>query len=354
MEAVGRIVDDEFVKFVRYARDVPYNPPPRKYLRDGDNPLECFSDEEFVKRFRFTKETVIGTIVPLVAADNGDKRGLPVPAIVKVTTALRFYGSNSFQIVCGDLIHLNQATVSRIIKVTSNELAGHLLQYAHFPGPGGIRSNQRKFYDLGEFPGVTGCIDCTHICISNPGGQFPELYRNRKQYMSLNVQVVAGPNLEIMDIVTRWPGSTHDARIFSNSRVMVRFENQGLPGILLGDNGYPQLPFLYTPVLVPTTAAEIRYNLAHRRTRNIVERLFGVWKRRFACLGQKLRTKLATSNKVILACAVLHNIAVQHEEPLPPPVEELRVLPIVPVANLRPRNHRGAAMRAMFIERHFV
>lgn len=41
-------------------------------------------------------------------------------------------------------------------------------------------------------PGIGGCIDCTHIGhikIQNPGGPDGEVFRNRKGYFSLNVQV---------------------------------------------------------------------------------------------------------------------------------------------------------------------
>ncbi|XP_044764246.1 putative nuclease HARBI1 isoform X2 [Coccinella septempunctata] len=61
---------------------------------------------------------------------------------------------------------------------------------------------------------------------------------------------------------------------------------QGLYGncYLLGDSGYACKPFLFTPVLNPGTEAERRYNQAHIKTRNCIERCFGVLKRRFPCL----------------------------------------------------------------------
>lgn len=40
-----------------------------------------------------------------------------------------------------------------------------------------------------KMPGIGGCIDCTHIKIQNPGGPDGEVFRNRKGYFSLNVQV---------------------------------------------------------------------------------------------------------------------------------------------------------------------
>lgn len=42
-------------------------------------------------------------------------------------------------------------------------------------------------------PGVIGCVDCTHIAITRPGGddEHPEhIYVNRKGYHSINVQLV--------------------------------------------------------------------------------------------------------------------------------------------------------------------
>jgi hypothetical protein len=50
-------------------------------------------------------------------------------------------------------------------------------------------------------------IDCTHIKIPSPGRENAELFRNRKGYFSINVQAVYGPNLDILNIVARWPGS---------------------------------------------------------------------------------------------------------------------------------------------------
>lgn len=64
--------------------------------------------------------------------------------------------------------------------------------------------------------------------------------------------------MEIMDIVCRWQGSAHDARIFHNSRLKLRFETNEVKGILLGDSGYPLLPYLFTPVLRPVSALERR------------------------------------------------------------------------------------------------
>lgn len=81
----------------------------------------------------------------------------------------------------------------------------------------------------------------------------------------------------------------------------------------LGDSGYPLEPWLMTPVTGHAlTAAEANYNRAHARTRNAIERLFGVLKSRFRCLDKSGGTLLYTAKKVckiVVACAVLHNIS---------------------------------------------
>ncbi|KAJ8915705.1 hypothetical protein NQ315_000639 [Exocentrus adspersus] len=118
---------------------------------------------------------------------------------------------------------------------------------------------------------------------------------------------------------TRWPGSAHDMTIFNNSRIRARFEM-----------GEFRDSWLYSQtILNPLRPEENRYNEAHIRTRNIIERTFGIWKRQFLALAYDLRCKLNTSLIIIVATAVLHNIARAMNENIPPEnidMEELNYL----------------------------
>lgn len=92
--------------------------------------------------------------------------------------------------VSGDLRGISQQSVSLIIKRVSEELSRHLLEYIHLPdNQEQKRQNVRLFQAIAGFPGVSACIDCTHIKIINPGGDNAEVFRNRKGNFSLNVQV---------------------------------------------------------------------------------------------------------------------------------------------------------------------
>ncbi|XP_026323918.1 putative nuclease HARBI1 [Hyposmocoma kahamanoa] len=82
-----------------------------------------------------------------------------------------------------------------------------------------------------------------------------------------------------MNVITRWPGSTHDATIFNNSTLKAEcesglYENRWL----IGDSAYPCKPYLLTSLLHPTSQSQQHYNEAHVRIRNTIERCLGFGK----------------------------------------------------------------------------
>jgi len=338
---------------------------PKRYIRDTQNPFEFFNEQDFKKRFRFSKRSVMFNILPLVEEGlaKTNNRGLPVSPIIQLLICLRFYATASFQLVMGDVIQISQSTISRIIFRVSCLIASNINKYIKMPTSDQARSeNKRLFRELGYGPGgaiglpsIDGAIDCSHIRLTHTRFQnLNEIYRNRKGYFSLNVQAIVGPRTEILDIVPEWPGSEHDSRILQNSRIFMRYRQGQLNDILVGDAGYPSLPFLLTPINNPVTDEEISYNIIHGKTRRIVERTFGIWKRRFPCLSRGLSTKLITSTTIIVACAVLHNLSLilndnlEEEEEV---VENLNDEVPVPQPHWQPGD--GLIMRNALIKRLF-
>lgn len=60
-------------------------------------------------------------------------------------------------------------------------------------------------------------------------------------------------------------------------------------GIILGDSGYAQNQWLFTPVRNETTEAEERYNRRHRKTRSLIEQTFGRFKMDWRVLHNECR-----------------------------------------------------------------
>ncbi|XP_071963309.1 putative nuclease HARBI1 [Antedon mediterranea] len=241
---------------------------------------------------------------------NVTNRNNAVPPVLQVCTALRFYASGSMHNISGDLSGIHESTACRIVRQVSLALQRHMNEYVFFPmDAASIRETKIKFHDISGFPNVIGAVDGTHVRIQAPTvDEF--VYVNRKGYHSLNIQVVCDANMRFTNCVVRWPGSTHDSRIFRESGLGVAFENGEMPeGYLLGDSGYALRPFLLTPFINPITREERRYNNVHSITRSIVERTIGAWKRRFRCMHEENRMQPHRTCAVVAATMVLHNMA---------------------------------------------
>ena len=134
----------------------------------------------------------------------------------------------------------------------------------------------------------------THIAAYVPANKAPP-YRNRKDYLSQNVLAVSDFKMEFAYVLAGWEGSAHDYRVLEDAIV-----NGGrrVPSgkYLLADTGYYNTGFALTPYrgvryhlkeqaaanLQPANKEEL-FNLRHSSLRNAIERIFGVYKRRFQC-----------------------------------------------------------------------
>ncbi|KAJ8912867.1 hypothetical protein NQ315_007999 [Exocentrus adspersus] len=298
----------------------------------------------FFCRFRLSKhtvETIVDDIQETISYPT--QRNDFLSPTNQLLLMLMFYASGSFLSVAGDFCGgVHKSTASKTIKRVSAAIAALRPRYIFMPStPEEIRECRQKFYNIARFPRCIGAIDCSH----SPGGNDTEIFRNRKQIFSINVQTVADSDLKIRDIVARWPGS----HIFRNSHLCTAFENGTFgDSLLVGDSGYPIKNYLITPLLQTRNEAENLFNTfaadliksklsddncrrAHTggvtnnyncpsisservnesliRTRNVIERSYGLWKRRFPALALGLRLKVQTTLNVIVASAVLHNIS---------------------------------------------
>lgn len=173
------------------------------------------------------------------------------------------------------------------------------------------------------FKDCIGALDGTHIAACVPASEAPP-YRNRKGYISQNVLAVCDFNLEFTYVLAGWEGSAHDCRVLEDA-----IENGRLciPSgkYLLADAGYYNTDFALTPYrgvryhLKEQASANRRpankeelFNLRHSSLRNAIERIFGVYKRRFQCFDSAPEFIFSVQVQMVFALTAIHNWIRQH------------------------------------------
>ena len=168
----------------------------------------------------------------------------------------RFLATGSFIKVSADLCGVSCETSWNAVARIINEICKIRSKFIKFPLSNEFASIIGKFSESNGFPGVLGCVDGTHIPILVPNNDIREKFRNRKGNLSLNIQMICGPDKEIYDIVARYPGSTHDAKIWNESAIKATVEALPEAVHILGDSDYPLSLNVLTPYRNPQLRTE--------------------------------------------------------------------------------------------------
>uniref|UniRef100_A0A3B3QYF1 DDE Tnp4 domain-containing protein n=1 Tax=Paramormyrops kingsleyae TaxID=1676925 RepID=A0A3B3QYF1_9TELE len=177
----------------------------------------------------------------------------------------------------GDLCGVSEPTVCKFVHRVCKAICVLRRQYINFPDAATQVNYKGQFYEYGNFPVVIG------------------------------IQVYALPNYSFRTLLP--VGKCYRLKGLLNSSLYAQFERGDHNGLLLGDNGYAQRLFLFTPYLHPITPEQRCYNQAHMRTRGLYLRKTLRFTPRRCCI-------------VIFATAVLHNYLKQHGCPVPPILED--------------------------------
>lgn len=164
-----------------------------------------------------------------------------------------------------------------------------------------------------------GALDGTHISVHVPAGQ-SILYQNRKGDLTQNVLAACDFDMKFTYVLPRWEGSAHDARVLGDA---VSNKDFTVPKqqYYLADAGYTNADWLLTPYRGvryhlkefrlgnsgPENAKKL-FNLQHASLRNVVERIFGVLKKRFKCIRTIPEYSLHNQALIVYAITRIHNV----------------------------------------------
>ncbi|XP_018377389.1 PREDICTED: putative nuclease HARBI1 [Trachymyrmex cornetzi] len=177
-----------------------------------------------------------------------------------------------------------------------------------------------------------------------------------------NFKDVSDYNGIILAVAANHGGRTHDARVYNSSRLsrhmLNQYENGRRNVWLLGDSGYPLLPYLMTPKLNrPPGSPGASYTDAHAVARSSIKRTIGVRKGRWRCLRKErgLHYSPEFAALIVNATCVLHNIAKHYNVPDVEIYREDEQENIEAEDNMRAdMRARGNIVRETIIERYFT
>uniref|UniRef100_UPI00398E33CE putative nuclease HARBI1 n=1 Tax=Pristiophorus japonicus TaxID=55135 RepID=UPI00398E33CE len=233
------------------------------------------TEQQCQRRLRLSRQ-VVADICMLLGQDLQPREagGHALPVAVKVTTALNFFASSSFQGSEADSCGISQSAAHRYIPQITDALFNKSANYINFASDeASVTGRTLSFAAPAGFPQVQGIIDCTHVAIrsSPPSPRNPAL-----------PQLFTPPNRH--------------------------------SGWLLGDKSSPLKTWLMTPWRRPSPEAEERCNERFISTRCIREQTIGMLKMRFRCpdrSGGALQYAPARVSSIVVVCYALHNIAQQ-------------------------------------------
>ncbi|XP_061177041.1 putative nuclease HARBI1 [Saccostrea echinata] len=288
-------------------------------MNDRSNPLETLNEAEVFERYRFVPETImfiVGLIQDQLLYDS--QRNNPLTPLYQVLVALRYFATGSFYITLGDTLSVSKSTAGRAVRRVTDLLCTQVRQFVRLPDRNESICIKSAFHKIAGFPSIVGCVDGTMIKIIAPAENESD-YLCRKGYYALNIQMTCDPQFRVLDVVARWPGSVHDARIFRESSLCKMMEEGQLSGILLGDSGYGLKPYLMTPYMAEDAPGNRRFNTAHCRTRLLFRFVSSIEQQTLQLTISILeissfRTKPERACRIVTACTILHNIGIERRD----------------------------------------
>lgn len=258
--------------------------------------------------------------------------GKPMSLHEQVALALRRLSSGNSLISVGDSFGAHHSTVSQVTWRFIEAIEEKGLHHIRWPSTEeDMTEIKSKFERIQGLPNCCGAIDATHITMMlSSSEQTADVWLDQNKNHSMVLQAVVDPDMRFRDVVTGLPGKLNENLVLQSSTLFKLCENgERLNGnmiklseetelreYIVGDSGFPLLPWLLTPYQgKELSESKAEFNKRHFVTRIVAQRALArlkeVWKMIHGMMWRPDKHKLP---RFILVCCILHNIVIDMED----------------------------------------
>ena len=257
-----------------------------------------FNDEEFLAAFRITRDSfflLLEEMKTKKAFRNKSRKKQPRPIAYQLLVFLFRIGnegsaggshrvSQFFGIAKGSVTNYVRRCVLALLEMKDD--------IVNWPDEN-ERDEMRKRLSAYGFWHCVGIIDGTLIELAFRPQSYHECYFSRKCMYALNVMIICDDKKRVTYYNAGWPGSTHDNRVFRNSKLFYNRERYfSQKEYLLGDSAYSASPIMVQSFKKQAAVADLPpnhefFNTCLAQVRIASEHCIGILKGRFQCLKKK-------------------------------------------------------------------
>ena len=262
----------------------------------------------------------------------------PISPACRLGICLYRLARGDYYYTLSEMSDLGIATIQGIVCEAIVHNLWHDAISVHFPSS--EEHMKEKIIDMEErwqFPCCWSAVDGCHISIKCPdgGAEGAKEYHNFKNFYSVILMGLVNAKYRFVWASVGFPGNSHDSIILQSTQVWKDItQNNIIPSIskmiggvkvgplIVADSAFPCTTWIMKPFTHATLVPEERnFNYRLSRARMVTEAAYGRLKGRFRVLYRKCECNQETMKVITLACIVLHNTYIKHNEPFPPQLD---------------------------------
>nr|GLL40213.1 putative nuclease HARBI1 [Ipomoea trifida]GMD55884.1 putative nuclease HARBI1 [Ipomoea batatas] len=250
----------------------------------------------------------------------------------RVAVALRRLSSGESLSSLGDSLGLHQSSVAQITWRFVESMEERGLHHLCWPSTEeDVKEIKDKFESIRGLPNCCGAIDTTHIMFCQSSADpSSKVWCDLEKNHSMILQAIVDPTMRFLDVLAGLPGSMSDTQVLKNSRFFALAEEgkrlnskklklsdgTEIREYIVGDSGFPLLPWLLTPYQGRGLSDyQSELNKRHYATRKVAQRALARLKERWKIIqGIMWRPDKHKLPRIILVCCILHNILIDLDD----------------------------------------